>query len=404
MNNSPAKFQNLPKLTKSGKEAVKELEKIVSNMSLLLARHDLEALPSPPFLAKQIGKFVDLIYHKGHAFDPISDSDIAKAMCDDIFRLAQKEKYGFDITDSSESKDFKDKIIRIHTEVLQRIVSKLFPMFPNYIDVDPVNLIGQQYLELIAKNIDYKNKHKGEPLMADKIERRERASPFCLPKKEDVEAITRLWLSKADKNMYLNKDPNYMPSLREYWNNFSVELEKLFPYINQQELLFEPLEYTVSIGIEPYWFEICKSPKYINERIYNIEALYREMVSLSLIEPDKEECFKDIFNNHITIGKPNPIIWYGTFKKLHTEGDCNATMLYYLISALRNWSKFKNFIEDRITDGIKEILTTHDRDMIARFFTGKNKPIRSRSLKLVVPDKFSAREIDTVISPFRSSQ
>lgn len=392
----------------SEKRARMELVNLIQLVRSPLALHDMASLPEASHLADQICRFVEIIYPGQSIMKGIPNNDIVKARYNPSFRNEMEQKYRIDIADSSQLKEKRSAIVSEHTKLVREVVSQLLPMFPNYLDHDPVNKLGKEYFELLERSENYKIriKSKGEDLNQreiDEIDRRERAvGPFYLPGYNTIEDLDRIFFRRSEKGMYVGRGLNYIQSLREYWDIFIKELLNIFNYIKEEDILFEPLSSVIGIGIENYWFESYESPNGKRYPVSNISVLYDRLVQMDLIEPERSECFCEVFRNHISLGLPRPIVWYGTTARQHAESTGNATMLYYLISALRNWEMYKKIIHTPELVEVKEILTKKDREGISQFFTGPTGPILADSLKFLTKNRFVGKYIYDLIAGFRA--
>lgn len=134
-----------------------------------------------------------------------------------------------------------------------------------------------------------------------------------------------------------------------------------------------------------------------------LAELYKRLVEKEYIESGKEDTFIAIFSGFYLEHKDTlPIKWKCSISRMGDLDINNLTVLYYLITALRNWRHFCNWSENPKECFIQDILTPEDRELLTKYFIHENEEqINIKSLKIGSPiNKRAIHIVKELIEPF----
>ncbi len=226
--------------------------------------------------------------------------------------------------------------------------------------------------------------------------------------RNDLSVETLKYLQKIVKNKYLLKKN------QKYWEDLCKYLQ--YDYI-EKDFCLQP-----HIVVSPFWtaYQSCILGKreFIREEegesktievVYygkskgRLAKLYNILVEKNFIEPEKEDAFIAVFSGfYLDYEDMLPIEWRCPIACMSDISNSNLTVLYYLITALRDWEHFCVWSKNPKHYLLQDILTAEDRKLIVRYFIHSSKEeINIKSLKVGSPINTTAiEEIEKLLFPF----
>jgi len=176
---------------------------------------------------------------------------------------------------------------------------------------------------------------------------------FNIPSLEEVKENERNDITPETWS-YCRQIYNKQDLLTEY-QNYWIELCEC--------ITFDPIDTLLYIRVSDYWTR------------KELKILYSLLIAEGYIESGKEASFLAIFSGfyYDHLSEELPIKWLCKSKYIgSSDTSSNLTMLYYLVSALKGWTSFKDFLDGKSNKIVKEFLTSEEKRQIAKYFIHEN--------------------------------
>lgn len=182
-----------------------------------------------------------------------------------------------------------------------------------------------------------------------------------LPSSEEIKSNERNDFTPETMSYYrqLLNNSTLLTAYRYYWENLCEDI-----------FTDDPIDISLYIKISSYW------------RRDKLQVLYSLLTDSGYIESGKEAPFLAIFLGfNYDYSDQLPIKWLCKSNSTGSDMSSNLTMLYYLVSALKDWEAFQVFLEGKHKSEVKEFLISSEKKLMANYFIhGNGEKIMSTSL------------------------